>query len=108
VVRVDFDDLSDLADFFDADQAAEERSAYAVELHPPDERTIEQISGEQWEAAFGEYVDNGQISLVDAYTIAHLAPHHYDENGEYIDANAFDEWGDWVAEVGHESPDGDS
>ena len=108
---MDFDDFGDLADFFDSEVSADERTNYAIDLHPIDDRTIEQISGEQWEAAFGEYVDNGQISLTDAYTIAHLAPHQYDENGEFIDpndANGFDEWGDWVAEVGHESPDGDS
>ncbi len=99
---MDFDDFSDLFDD-DGDDgdggddgAASERAGWADELGAVPDRDMGELSNAQWQAAFGEYIDSGQISQeqVDAVLAA--------------DDAYFEEWGELIVDIETDSPDGDT
>lgn len=91
----DFDGFDDYGDLFDVVSGDDARAAYAAELGEID-ATDEELSRAQWQAAFQEYVDAGQITQEQLDAVLAL------------EAADFDEFGEVVADVSSDSPDGDS
>lgn len=91
----DFDGFDDFGDMFDVVAGDDARAAYAAELGEID-ATDEELNRAQWQAAFQEYVDAGQITQEQVDRVLDLGPEDFDEFGEV------------VADVSSDSPDGDS
>lgn len=91
-------DFEDLDAFFDdaPDDPGEARAAWAETLGGVRDDGYVEIDNRQWQAAFQEYVDAGQISQEQVDAILS------------VDDAYFDEWGEIIADLEADSPNGDS